>query len=187
MAIQWPQKRRLVGTKVPRIDGPDKSTGKAKYSYDINLPGMLYGVIVRCPHPHAKIKSIDVKPAEKVKGFKAHVLIKEVGDECYFPGDEVLALCAETEEQAREAARAVKIDYEILKSYVRVEDVRKLDSDPQTVPAVGPRKERTNTRKPIEFETGKFAAGVKDAEVTIEGTYGMPIISHQCLEAHGLV
>src|SRR5262249_26378851 len=126
MAIQWPSKRRLVGTRVPRIDGPDKSTGRAKYSYDVNLPGMLVGVIVRCPYPRAKVKSIDTSVAEKSKGFKALLQIKGAGEECYFPGDEVIAVCAATEEQARDAARAIKIDYEVLKSYVLTEEVLKL-------------------------------------------------------------
>ena len=55
MPVQWPSKRRLLGTKVPRIDGADKSTGKAKYSYDINRPGLLHAVMLRCPHARAKI------------------------------------------------------------------------------------------------------------------------------------
>src|SRR5262245_24180862 len=170
MAIQWPSKRRLVGTRVPRIDGPDKSTGRAKYSYDVNLPGMLFGVIVRCPHAHAKIKSIDTKEAEKSKGFKALLEIKKAGDECYYAGDEVIAVCAVTEEQARDAARAIKIDYDVLKSYVRVEDVMKLKDDPQTAPPVG--RNRQNRQKPIELETTKVADGIKEAEASIEGTYG---------------
>ena len=57
MAEGWPKKRRLLGTKVKRLDGPEKSTGRAKYSYDINRPGMLHGVMLRSPHAHAKIKS----------------------------------------------------------------------------------------------------------------------------------
>ena len=55
MAIEWPKKRRVLGTRVSRVDGPDKSTGKAKYSYDINRPGLLHAVMVRCPYPRAKI------------------------------------------------------------------------------------------------------------------------------------
>ena len=71
MADSWPKKRRLIGTKIKRLDGPDKATGRAKYSYDINRPGMLHGMILRCPHAHAKIKSIDTTAAEKMPGFKA--------------------------------------------------------------------------------------------------------------------
>src|SRR5947207_15975140 len=111
MVSKWPQKRRLIGTRVPRVDGPDKATGRAKYSYDVNPKGLLQAVMLRCPHAHAKIKSIDTSAAEKVKGFKALYQIKKDGDECYFAGDEILAIAADTEEHAHDAARAVKIEY----------------------------------------------------------------------------
>jgi CO/xanthine dehydrogenase Mo-binding subunit len=68
MGTAWPEKRRVVGTKVPRLDGPAKSTGKAKYSYDINRPGMLHAVMLRSPYAHAKIQSIDTTAAEKMPG-----------------------------------------------------------------------------------------------------------------------
>src|SRR5436309_9972947 len=71
----WPKKRRLLGTKVKRVDAPEKATGRAKYSYDINRPGMLHGMILRSPHAHAKIKSIDTTAAKRTPGFKAIALI----------------------------------------------------------------------------------------------------------------
>src|SRR3954454_22109641 len=75
MAEGWPKKRRILGTKVKRLDGPDKATGRAKYSYDVNRPGMLHGAILRSPHAHAKIKSLDTAAAKKTPGFKAMVMI----------------------------------------------------------------------------------------------------------------
>ena len=66
MPTKWPEKRRLIGNKIERLDGPAKATGKAKYSYDINRPGMLHGKILRCPHAHAKLKSIDTAAAVEV-------------------------------------------------------------------------------------------------------------------------
>src|SRR5262245_55290536 len=75
MAEGWPKKRRILGTKVKRIDGPDKATGRAKYSYDINRKGMLHGVVLRSPHAHAKIKSLDTSAARKTPGFKGLVVI----------------------------------------------------------------------------------------------------------------
>src|SRR4051794_33521733 len=98
MATNWPQKRRLLGTKISRIDGPEKSTGRAKYSYDINLEGLLHAVMVRSAYAHARIKTLDTTAAEKVPGFKALHVIKPAGSECYFAGDEILAVCADTEE-----------------------------------------------------------------------------------------
>src|SRR5262245_58513869 len=67
----WPKKPRLLGTKIKRLDGPEKATGRATYSYDINRPGMLHGIMLRNPHGPAKIKSIDTTAAKKVPGFKA--------------------------------------------------------------------------------------------------------------------
>src|ERR1041385_4952772 len=107
MATKWPEKRRLLGTRVPRLDGPEKSTGRAKYSMDMNLPGMLHAVILRCPHAHAKIKSIDTKDAEQVPGFKALYPMAEAGKELYFAGEEVVALAADTEEHCLDALRLV--------------------------------------------------------------------------------
>src|SRR3954452_23361161 len=75
MAEGWPKKRRILGTKVKRLDGPDKATGRAKYSYDVNRPGMLHGAILRSPHAHAKIKSLDTTAARKMPGVKAVLVI----------------------------------------------------------------------------------------------------------------
>src|SRR6476661_4198767 len=71
----WPKKRRLLGTRIKRLDGPAKATGRAKYSYDINRKGMLHAVIYRSPYAHAKIKSIDTSAAKKMPGFKALTII----------------------------------------------------------------------------------------------------------------
>ena len=54
----WPEKPTLLSTAVKRLDGPDKVTGRARYSYDINRPGMIYGKIVRSPYPHARVVSV---------------------------------------------------------------------------------------------------------------------------------
>src|SRR5215470_15962263 len=75
MAEGWPKKTRLLGTKVKRLDGPEKATGRAKYSYDINRKGMAHGAILRSPHAHAKIKTIDTTAARKMPGFKSIVII----------------------------------------------------------------------------------------------------------------
>jgi len=125
MATSWPEKRRLIGAKLKRLDGPAKSTGLAKYTYDVNRPGLLHALILRSPHAHARIKSIDTEAAEKVKGFRALSLICKPGDEVYYAGEEVLALCADTEEQAVDALRAVRVEYEELPFLVKEEDALK--------------------------------------------------------------
>src|SRR5208337_5176956 len=75
MPTSWPKERRLIGTRVPRVDGPDKATGHARYSFDINRPGLLQAMILRCPLAHAQVQSIDTTAAEKMPGVKAiHII-----------------------------------------------------------------------------------------------------------------
>ena len=182
MATKWPQKRRLIGTKVQRIDGPEKATGRAKYSFDINRPGLLHAAILRCPHAHARVKSIDTAAAEKAPGFKALHLIAKDGTELFYAGDEVLALAADTEEHCRDALRAVKVTYDVLPHQVDEKDALKKDLG--TTPGAGPRK---NVRQVADDTTGEGAKAFDKADVVSEGFYGVPVIAHQCLESHGLV
>src|SRR4051794_33510734 len=120
--MEWPQNRRVIGTKVPRLDGPDKSTGRARYSFDINRPGMLHARILRCPHAHAKVKSIDTKACEQLAGFKAVHEIAKANDDLYFAGAEVVAVAADTEEHAEDCLRAIKVEYEVLPHFVKEAD-----------------------------------------------------------------
>src|SRR5579859_5433187 len=191
MGTSWPKKRRLIGTKVSRIDGPAKSTGRAKYSYDINRPGMLHGVILRCPYAHAVVKRIDVAAAEKMPGVKAiHILATPIkgpdGEkprELYYAGDEVAALCADTEEHALDAIRtlAKHVEYDVLDHIVREEDALK-NPTKKTAPGPG-----TSNVQAIgkEYTKGKLADGFAAAEATAIGTYGVAVICHHCLEPHG--
>ena len=66
-----------VGKSIPRRDGPDKVTGRAKYTVDIKLPGLLVGRILRSPHPHAKILNIDTSRATSLKGVKAVITAQD--------------------------------------------------------------------------------------------------------------
>jgi xanthine dehydrogenase YagR molybdenum-binding subunit len=186
MATAWPQKRRLIGKKHSRVDGPAKATGKAKYSFDINRPGMLFARILRCPYAHATITKIDTAAAEKMPGVRAVFVIKKAGDELFFAGDEVLALAADTEELMLDALRAVKVDFKQLDHLVLEEDA--LKEDKQTVSPIGPRKERQNLRPGGESKTDGFEAAIGAQGLVIhQGEYGASNICHHCLESHGLV
>src|SRR6266849_4646538 len=111
--MPWPTNRRVIGTKVQRLDGPAKATGRAKYSYDINRPGMLHARILRCPYARAAIKSIDTSEAEKMPGVRAIHRIAKDGAEMFFAGEEILGLAADTEEHANDALRAVRVEYQV--------------------------------------------------------------------------
>ena len=113
---QWPQadNRSLIGKRISRVDGPLKSSGRATYTYDVQRPGLLFGKMVLSPHAHARIVSIDTSSAERMPGVQTVDVIRDAGQEVLWVGQEILAVAAETEEQARDAARAVKITYEKL-------------------------------------------------------------------------
>ena len=59
---------KWIGKRTPRPDGADKVTGRAAYAADTTMPGMIWGKVLRSPHPHARIKSIDTSKAEKLPG-----------------------------------------------------------------------------------------------------------------------
>jgi xanthine dehydrogenase YagR molybdenum-binding subunit len=185
MGTSWPKKRRLIGTKVPRLDGALKSTGRAKYSYDVNRPGMLHGVILRCPHAHARLKSIDTSAASKMPGVKAVYVIADPSKnprELFYVGDEVAAVAADTEEHARDAVRAIKTDYDILEHFVHEAAVLK---NPTKKTVGGPGTSNIQALK--AYTKGDVDKAFAAADAVVTGTYGAAVISHQCLEPHGLV
>ena len=172
---KWPEagKRTHIGKRISRIDGPDKVSGKAKYTFDINRPGMLFGKIVRSPYAHAKIVSIDIGAAQKMPGVKAVKIIQGPGTEIKWAGDEIVALTAVDEGAAEDAARAVKIVWERLPHIVN-------DLDLAKVP-----KESVN--QAADGITGDPDKGFTEAKTVVEGTYGNAVITHCCLESHGQI
>jgi xanthine dehydrogenase YagR molybdenum-binding subunit len=177
--LAWPAKPKLLGTHVQRIDAPEKVTGRAKYTYDINRPGMIYGKIVRSPHPHARIVSIDLSAAEKAPGVKAVLEYSKAGAQVMYQGDPVAAVAADTEERALDAARLVKVEYEALPHLANVEQAMAENAPKVFTPA--------NTRTGQSEETGDIEAGFKAAAHVIEATYATHVITHVCLETHGTV
>ena len=117
---QWPDPatRPLLGKKISRVDGPIKVSGRAKYTYDYNPDGLLAGKILRCPYAHARITSIDISAAEKMAGVKAVQIIQKPGTEIFWAGDEVVGVAAVDEPTAEDAARAIKVQYEVLPHFV---------------------------------------------------------------------
>jgi len=116
----WPDKskRKLIGTRQSRVDGPVKVSGRAKYTFDLNRPGMLFAELVRSPYPHCRIKDIDTSAAEKMPGVRAVHIIQKPGTEIQWAGDEIVAIAADTEQIAFDAGKAVKVTYETLEHKV---------------------------------------------------------------------
>lgn len=170
----WPpiEKRRAIGKRLSRLDGLEKATGKAKYSSDLNKPGMLFGTILTCPHAHARVRGVDTSAAEKLPGVAAVRVISGPGTEIQWAGCEVAAVAASSEAIARDAIRLIKVDYEVLDHMVREEDLAKAGS----------------RAKPAgEQVTGDPDKALKEAGIVSEGFYGIPVLTHCCLESHGQV
>jgi len=171
----WPEmsERRVMGKPIKRADGPMKASGKAKYPSDLNPQGLLQGAFLTCPHAHARVRSIDISAAEKIKGVTAVRVVSGPGTEIQWAGTEVASVAAENETIARDALRAIKVDYEVLPHVVREEDLSKVGN---------------RARPAGEQITGDPDNAFKEAGLVIsEGQYGIPVITHCCLEPHGTV
>ena len=125
------QKTKVIGRPLPRIDAYERVSGHAEYASDVLLPDMLYGAVLRCPHAHAIVKDVDAKEAEKMTGVRAVITGESKGADivwpwsrdvktrlfdsrCRFEGEAVAAVAAETLYQAWDAARAIRVKYELL-------------------------------------------------------------------------
>ena len=132
--FELPKTSGVVGESVPRPDGPDKVRGRFDFASDLRAPGMLYGRTVRSPHPHAVVRRIDpaaalampgvraVLTAEDIPGRRFYGLDKVrdqpvlvgVGETVSYAGEAIALVAADHPEQARAAAVAVAVDYEVL-------------------------------------------------------------------------
>jgi xanthine dehydrogenase molybdenum-binding subunit len=149
---------KVVGHPTPRIDAEERVTGRAKYTNDVQLPGMLYAKVLRSPHPHANIKSIDVSKAKALPGVKAILTYENckvvwgagsvAGGQQYsdevkkntkqrryafnnpvrFVGEPVVAIAAVNRHLAEEALQQVVVNYEILPHVIDQEEALKPDA-----------------------------------------------------------
>src|SRR5262249_14015991 len=129
-----PEQRDYIGRRIGRVDGLPKSTGRAKYTYDYNPKGLLYGAFVRCPHAHARVKSIDTSEVEKMPGVKAVEVVQQPGSEIHWAGDEIVAVAAADEPTVRDGVRAVRVQYEELPHLVIDSDEPPRNLPPDTSP-----------------------------------------------------
>lgn len=144
----------VIGTRPLRPDGLDKVTGRAKYGADVQLPGLLYGKILRSPYAHARIKSLDTSAAEKLPGVHAVMTskdlpmtadrVEELGEaaarllhirnnlmasqKALYKGHAVAAVAATSPHIAEEALSLIKVDYEPLPPVLGVVDAMKADA-----------------------------------------------------------
>ncbi len=170
----------VVGQSVTRRDLPEKLTGQAKYSADLKLPGMLYGQILRSPHPHANIISIDTAAAAQVEGALAIITPFDVprrpvspiaadtlplDTRVRFVGDEVAAVAAVDDDAARQALALIRVEYETLPFYTDPDAALQPDAYPIHLGgnlAINP---------PLSIGRGDVDQGFAAADLVMEETY----------------
>ncbi|HUG55549.1 MAG TPA: xanthine dehydrogenase family protein molybdopterin-binding subunit [Candidatus Limnocylindrales bacterium] len=189
----WPVGAELgvVGRRTPRVDGIQRVSGRAIYTQDLYLPGMLHARILRSPHPRARVLRVDASRALAVRGVRAvlhrfnapkaafrgeETIFRE---EVRFVGDEVAAVAAETEEIAAEAIELIHVDYEPLPAVVELEAAMR-DGAPRL-------EDRGNVSESSTYARGDARRALKEADVVVDATYRTSTQLHNSLETHGAV
>jgi xanthine dehydrogenase YagR molybdenum-binding subunit len=145
---------------------------------------MLYGRVLRCPHAHARVASINTDAAAAILGVKA--IIKAPLDEIRFAGGPVAAVAATTPEIAADAIHAIEVKYEVLPHVVIADEAIKPGA-PKVVPDDGDRKEENLQFKTKAGDQQKVEAAFGTADAVVEAEYRTQKLHHACLETHGLV
>lgn len=207
MALDNQTKRefKVVGTRPPRPDGADKVTGRALYGADVSAPGMLVGRILRSPHAHAEIVSIDASAALAVPGVKAVVtgrdflpleddnFHRDVSVNCMarekalYDGHAVAAVAATSVQAAREALKKIKVDYRPLPHVIDVDEAMKAGA-----PVVQKgRVEETvqagmseNVTHYCAFGHGDLDAGFARADLVLERSFTTAATHQGYIEPH---
>jgi 4-hydroxybenzoyl-CoA reductase subunit alpha len=185
----------IIGKPIAMIDAAGKTTGVGKYTDDLSVPGMLYGKILHSPHPHARIKSIDISRALKLEGVVAVVTGKDapnpfgilpVGhdehalalDKVRYVGDNVACVAAITETIAEKALELIDVDYELLPAYFDPEESMKAERD-----LIHDNKPN-NIEKDYHHVFGDPDQAFAEADYIAEGRFLANEVTHAAMEPH---
>jgi xanthine dehydrogenase YagR molybdenum-binding subunit len=188
---------KVIGKRPPRVDAYERVSGSAVYPSDTSLPDMLYGAILRCPHAHARVLSVDTREAEKMPGVRAVITGNTPGaaldwsylrgfktklfdPTCRHEGEEVAAVAAETPYQAWDGLKAIKVKYEILPFVV--DEQKALEAGTPAVHQGGNRSGETQI-----YKRGNVEKGFAEADVVLEESYRTESELHTPMELHGCV
>lgn len=191
------QKQGLIGQPVPLIDARRKSTGQAVYTDDIKLPGMLVGRILRSPHPHAMIRSIDTSAAEALPGVHAVLTGQEAPnrfgvlpvsqdetalavDRVRFVGDGVAAVAADDEATALEALSLINVDYEPIRAFLKIEE--SLEEVPDELKLHTKTVGNTNIHKQVQQDFGDVDGAIDAAKWSKRQRFLFPGVTHAFTE-----
>src|SRR6266403_2247714 len=200
---------QVVGRPTPRVEGEAKVTGKALYSADLNLPGTLWGRVLRSPIAYGRIKSIDISKAWQVPGVKAVVTGKDVpglriGRCIYdtpvladgvvrFIGEKVAAVAAETKLAAEQALELIDVEFEEIEPLLDPVEAAKPDAPvlhPDLLSYKGlpvPLESVSNVVAYLKWGKGNIEEGFKQADVIVENTFTTQVTHQSYLEPHACV
>ena len=188
-----------IGRPMRKIDGRAKGTGRARYTDDIRLPGMLHGKILRSPHPHARIVAIDTSRAAALAGVHGVVTGADMPtpygiipwtpdehplcvDKVRYVGDGVAAVAAVDEDTANAALALIDVEYEELPAHFDPHEAIAADG-----PYIHePRKEgwNGNITKQVELAFGDVERGFDRSDLVVEGDYFFEGTTHTPIEPH---
>ena len=182
---------RVIGTRVAKLDAVEKVTGAVQYLPDLEMPGMVWGKILRTRVPHARITRLDTSRAEALPGVlgvvtgrnvqqhpfgyaRDHLALK--GDVVRCIRDEVAAVAAETEEIAREACGLIEVEYEELPAVFEPESALRPEA-----PRIHPQFPGNLVNFSYKFTAGDVDRAFREADVVVEGTYRLNYVTTACL------
>ncbi|SUZ54618.1 uncharacterized protein METZ01_LOCUS7472 [marine metagenome] len=191
---------KAIGTRPVRPDGVEKVTGRANFGADLTLPGMIHGKVLRSPHAHAHIKSIDVSGALSMEGVLAAVSgtdfpeqTDDLGrnviarDKVLYHGHAVAAVAATTPLLAEQALDAIKVDYDVLEPVLSIDqaiaDGATLVNEEMHTNGDASQP-ASNIAAITKFERGDPEQGFADADVVVEGEYRIPMAHQGYIEPH---
>lgn len=175
-------KLRVVGTDVPRVDAALKATGAARYTYDINRPGLAYCKLLRCPHAHATVVTYDTSQAERMRGVLGVTPLVKPSYRVTFAGKGIVAVCAETEEILEDALHAITVEYEVHAGPVTTDDAMVEGAE-----RVDPGSPNVNLGRRARQERGKASEAMAAAATKVSATFRTQVQTHSALETHGCV
>ncbi|MFL5660364.1 MAG: xanthine dehydrogenase family protein molybdopterin-binding subunit, partial [Ktedonobacteraceae bacterium] len=193
------QRHTIIGSPRPKVDAYDKVTGRAVYADDIMLPRMLYGRILRSPHAHARILSIDTSQALALPGVLAVLtgedLPQKFGilpssqdeyalaiDKVRYVGDPVAAVAALSPDILDEAMKLIQVEYEVLPALMSIDEAL---AHPEV--KINDEARFGNIHKAVNYEFGEMEAGFADADYVREDWFYYEGNNHAPLEAHACV
>ncbi|MDH3456750.1 MAG: xanthine dehydrogenase family protein molybdopterin-binding subunit [Gemmatimonadota bacterium] len=187
---------RVVGKPLPRIDAYERLSGSAVYPADITLPRMVYGAILRSPHPHANVTAVDVSKARTMPGVHAVISGSDIPaslsahartmrnqiflPRCRYEGEPVAAVAAETPYQAADALRTINVTYEVLPFVA--DERRAMEPDAAKVHDQG-----NQVMPTVTYRRGNVDRGFAEADVVLEQEYRSECEIHTPMELHGCV